>query len=237
MKFLLPLLFACLTLSCQSYAQKTVAPKTFQTQINRTNDAQILDVRTPQEFESGHLPNALNADWMGRTFDQDIVPLDKTKPVFVYCKSGGRSSEAVRKLHAMGFEKVYELEGGVMAWSAANLPLVAPEVMNQGDADKGLTMAQFKDMLSDDKLVLVDFHAEWCGPCKKMAPYLDQIGQEMKDKVVILRIDADENEDLANQMNIVGLPFLQLYKNKEQVWKHMGYMTKGQLETAIKKQL
>lgn len=240
MKAIIPILFSFLMLSCQSYAQNTVKPKEFQEQLSKTPDAQVLDVRTPKEYAGGHLENALNADWMGKTFDHDISVLDKSKPVYVYCLSGGRSSEAARKLKSIGFTDVIDMEGGMMAWRAANLPEAGKENMSANDpaaAPNGLTMEAFKNLLSEDKLVLVDFHAEWCGPCKKMAPYLDQIGREMKDKVVILRIDADDNEELASQMNIVGLPYLQLYKNKEEVWKHMGYMTKGQVESAIKKQL
>lgn len=244
MKYILPVFFSFFMLSCQVTGQQSnaqeLAPKQFQEQIVSNPDVQILDVRTPKEFSGGHLENALNADWMGKTFDQDIRTLDKTKPVYVYCLSGGRSSEAARKLKSLGFTEVHDMKGGMLAWRAANLPEAGKELAantDPGAQANGLTMEQFKDLLSEDKLVLVDFHAEWCGPCKKMAPYLDQIGKEMKDKVVILRIDADDNEELANQMNIVGLPNLQIYKKKEQVWQHMGYMTKGQLESAIKKQL
>lgn len=239
MKFLLPILCSFLMLTgLQSQAQE-LTPQQFREQITHDSSVQILDVRTPKEFSGGHLENALNVDWMGRHFDEGISQLDKERPVYIYCLSGGRSSEAARKLRSIGFKEVYDMKGGLMAWRAAHLPEAgqSPEVAAQAETAKGLTMEQFKALLSEDKLVLVDFHAEWCGPCKKMAPFLDEIGREMKDKVVILRIDADDNEALASEMNIVGLPYLQLYKKKEQVWKHMGFMNKGQLEAAIKKQL
>ncbi|MBS1628758.1 MAG: thioredoxin fold domain-containing protein [Bacteroidetes bacterium] len=231
--FFLPLLM----LSCMSNAQK-LSPQAFEAGIKSTPHVQVLDVRTPKEFAGGHIQNALNVDWNSDQFRQGISGLDKARPVYVYCLSGGRSADAAADMRKMGFQKVFELKGGMLNWRSAHLPETGSDVASNGAAQaKGLTMAQFKNMLSSDKLVLVDFHAEWCKPCKKMAPYLDQIATEMKDKVVVLRIDADDNEALATEMKIVGLPFLQLYKNKEQSWQHMGYMDKAELEAIIRQHL
>ena len=77
---------------------------------------QIVDVRTPAEFASGHIPNAVNVDVNGINFDKQISALDKKRPVAVYCRSGARSKHAARKLSRMGF-KVYELDRGVMNWN------------------------------------------------------------------------------------------------------------------------
>lgn len=237
MKNYLVLLFSLMALSCTTHAQQ-LTPKDFQIQLDTVPQAQILDVRTPKEFAGGHLENALNADWTGHEFESGIAPLDKNRPVYIYCLSGGRSADAAKRLRQLGFANVYELKGGLIAWRAANLPEEnAPAEASATAAGKGLTMEQFKNMLSEDKLVLVDFHAEWCGPCKRMEPFLKEIASEMKDKVVVLRLDADENEDLASQMGIVGLPFLQLYKKKENVWQQMGFMSKSALKDAIRKQL
>lgn len=232
--FLLPLLM----LSCMSNAQK-LSPQAFQAGIVATPNAQVLDVRTPKEFAEGHIQNALNVDWTGDNFTQGISSLDKTRPVYVYCLSGGRSADAASEMRKMGFKNVLELKGGILNWRAAQMPEAGKDVASASGSSqpKGLTMAQFKNMLSSDKLVLVDFHAVWCKPCKKMAPFLTQIAEEMKDKVVLLRIDADDNETLATEMKVVGLPFLQLYKNKEQTWQHMGFMDKAELEAVIREHL
>ena len=83
----------------------------------------VLDVRTPEEFQSGHLPGAINVDYRGRDFPERVAQLDKSKAWLVYCRSGNRSSGAVGVMKKLGFTKIYHLDGGVIAWSKAKQPL------------------------------------------------------------------------------------------------------------------
>ncbi|MFZ4544105.1 MAG: thioredoxin domain-containing protein [Saprospiraceae bacterium] len=191
--------------------------------------APILDVRSPDEFSSGHLANALNYNWNAADFDQNISGLDKSKPVFVYCLSGGRSGSAAAKMRSTGFKEVYELSGGILKWRAANLP----ETTGAAAVSSGMSTAQFEELISSDKIVLVDFYADWCAPCKKMKPYLDEIANDMKEKVKVVRINADENIALCKSMQIDELPILMTFKNKQQVWKNKGFIEKE----AVLKQL
>ncbi len=78
----------------------------------------ILDVRTPREVAEGTIPGAIVIDWNGDNFEQEVNKLDKTKPIYVYCKSGGRSSSACGKMESIGFEKIYNLKGGITAWKS-----------------------------------------------------------------------------------------------------------------------
>jgi phage shock protein E len=92
--------------------------------LNSVNkDIQLIDVRTPQEFASGHLENAVNLDYFDSDFDAQFKNLDKNKPVYLYCKSGRRSANAAEKLEDMGFVKIYDLEGGTLNWQAKGLTL------------------------------------------------------------------------------------------------------------------
>jgi len=186
----------------------------------------IIDVRTPDEFSKGHLINALNYNWNGNEFDKQIAPLDKSKPVFVYCLSGGRSSSAANKMRSDGFKTVYELNGGIMKWRGANLPETTD---NNTVTSNGMTKQQFDALLNSDKLVLIDFYADWCAPCKKMKPYLDEISKDMADKVVIIRINADDNQALCKELKIDALPVLQLYKNKTLTWTNTGFIDKAEV--------
>lgn len=216
-------------LSCKGQASKNIeniTPEAFAKKINETPKAQILDVRTPEEFVSEHIENAINIDWLGDTFVASVKKLDKTKPVFVYCKSGGRSGKAVTKLQELGFESIYELEGGMMKWNAAGMSKPSDKII-------GMCSQEYAELLNTDKKVLIDFNAKWCAPCKKMAPYLDQMQKDFADKVVIIRLDADENKTLIKDMKIDELPTLILYENKEIKWKHSGYIS----EEDLKKQL
>ncbi|REE27197.1 rhodanese-related sulfurtransferase [Winogradskyella pacifica] len=84
--------------------------------ILELEDVQLIDVRTPKEYEGGYIANAQNIDFMSPTFDDDITKLDKNKPVILYCKSGGRSAKCAKKMKDAGFKKIYDLKGGISKW-------------------------------------------------------------------------------------------------------------------------
>ena len=94
------------------------------TDLNNVNkDIVLIDVRTPEEFASGHLENAVNINYFDSDFDEQFKTLDKNKAVYLYCKSGRRSANAAEKLEDMGFVKIYDLEGGVVNWQSKGLTL------------------------------------------------------------------------------------------------------------------
>ena len=231
MKFLqiLSLILLFIFTSCNGQSSndfEKMAPKDFAEKIKSTDNPNILDVRTPEEFASEHLDNATNIDWNGEDFDKKATIYDKSKPVFVYCLSGGRSKKAASKLKELGFETVYELEGGILKWKTEGFLKPSTEQM-------GMTQDEFNKLLHSDKKILVDFYAEWCGPCKKMEPYLLKMQKEMSDKVTIIRIDVDKNKTLATQLKIDQLPIVILYENHEVKWKNIGFIR----EENLKKQL
>ena len=79
----------------------------------------LLDVRTPEEFEEGHLDQAVNINWFDTDFAKQTQSLDKEKPIYVYCKLGGRSAKAAKVLDSLGFKNVVDLTGGYDAFKAA----------------------------------------------------------------------------------------------------------------------
>ncbi|MBS1549647.1 MAG: thioredoxin fold domain-containing protein [Bacteroidetes bacterium] len=196
------------------------APK-FSAALNKGKALQILDVRTPKEFEEGHLKGALNMDWTQPAFKKEIAQLDKKKPVYVYCLSGGRSAKAADFLQENGFT-VYELQGGIMKWRAAQLPEVKGGKTQQDEMDTAI----YETMIGEHPVLLVDFYADWCEPCKRMKPYLEEIDQTMKDKVKVLRINVDKNKKLVKNLGVDALPVLMLYKNQNLVWKEQGFVPK-----------
>jgi thioredoxin 1 len=227
MKSVLYSLIVCSTLlvSCTSgqTSQTNLSATEFSEKIKTIPQAPIIDVRTPEEFEKGHLINSKNIDWNNSNFEEEISKLDKSKPVFVYCLSGGRSSSAAGKMRQDGFKQVYELNGGIMKWRAANLP----ETTEASIITPGMSKQQFEQLLVTDKLVLVDFYADWCAPCKKMKPYLDEISKDRTDKVTVIRINADDNQELCKELKIDALPVLMLYKNKALTWENKGFIEKS----------
>ena len=105
---------SCVNKNLDSEA-KLVTAEEMQT-ILELEDVQLVDVRTPKEHEEIYIANSQNIDFMSPTFDEDIIKLDKNKPVILYCRSGRRSAKCGKKLKAAGFEKVYDLEGGISKW-------------------------------------------------------------------------------------------------------------------------
>lgn len=202
----------------------------FSEKIKALPTALILDVRTADEFSKGHLENAINIDWYSAEFKNRISVFDKTKPVMVYCLSGGRSAEAANVLRNEGFKEVYEMNGGIMKWRAANLPLTTQDANKPTQEE--LTQEQFATITGSYTMVLVDFYADWCAPCKQMKPYLDEINETMKDKVKVVRINADDNQQLCKDLKIDALPVLHLYKNNKLVWSNVGFIGK---EDVLKK--
>lgn len=97
-------------------------------------------------------------------------------------------------------------------------------------------METFSTILNDEKPVLVDFHAEWCGPCKMMAPEMKRFAESNKD-VRVLKVDIDKNRATAEQFNIQGVPTLILFKKGKILWRQSGAMNAQQLSAIVKSKL
>jgi rhodanese-related sulfurtransferase len=123
---LISLLLVCVFHSCKQ-TPKAQSLKLISTdemiELMDTEEIQLVDVRTPSEYNEGHVPDAQNINFYDENFDQQIETLDKSKPIIVYCKSGGRSAKCASKLVEKGFEKIYDLEGGFSQWKFKGLTI------------------------------------------------------------------------------------------------------------------
>lgn len=94
--------------------------------------------------------------------------------------------------------------------------------------------SNFSEIINDEKPVLVDFFADWCGPCKTLAPILKDAKAELGDGVKIVKIDVDKNQPLAEKYQVRGVPTLILFKNGAQLWRQSGVLQKSELVELVR---
>ncbi|MEI8280440.1 MAG: rhodanese-like domain-containing protein [Bacteroidota bacterium] len=206
--------------------KETIPVEQFEKKLTESPTAQLLDVRTPEEYNDGHLKNAVNMNFRDDNFKEQVSKLDKTKPVFVYCLSGGRSGNAAKMLQEMNFKEVYNMDGGIMRWEQAGK---ATEKGAGKPKPAGMSMADLNKAVSVKKYVLVDYNAPWCAPCQKMMPVLEAFTDRRKAKLAMLKINADDNKALMKEKDIAGIPYLELYMDGKLIWKHEGFIEEAQL--------
>jgi thioredoxin 1 len=223
----LGLLFSC----GPKEGQQDLSASEFQIAMSAESDAQILDVRTIDEFQNGHIEGAINADVNSAAFQQIASDLNKDKTVFVYCLSGARSASAAGMLKEMGFKSIVNLTGGMLAWRSANLPVATGEAKPALSA--GLTEATFAEKIKGKPMVIIDYNATWCGPCKKLSPILKEWVKAQNGKVELIEIDVDENQELAKAKNIESIPYLEMYKNGVKTWTSLGLIGKEELDKSV----
>ena len=233
MKKMLTILFSCYLLFVHNACvqSQTVDVETFQKGLENKN-AQFLDVRSAEEFASGHIKGAMLAPIQdGEEFNRRINALDKKKPVYVYCLSGGRSKRASSILREQGFTEVNELEGGISAWRAEG------KAVEGNDNTVQITPAAYQEMLKAATYVLVDIGAPWCPPCRKMEPIYKKMQQQFSNKIHFIKVDGGVQSLIIQDQQVLHMPSFILYKAGKEVWRAEGILEEQEMEAAIKKQI
>ena len=216
-------------ISCTAQTKTALTADEFEKEITGKENIQILDVRTPAEFFSGHIKNALQADWNDKKeFERRLAFVDKSKPVYVYCLAGGRSAAAADKMRKAGFTNVYELAGGTNAWRAANKSLEG------NSTEKQMTNDELNASINSSKTVLVDFGASWCPPCKQMEPVLKSLTENNKEKFALVKVDGGRDQDILQAYKVTALPVFIVFKDGKEVWRKDGIATEKEIADQFK---
>ena len=226
---LLVLLFSCTNHSQQNQGVQLVTVQAFSEALKATPNATIIDVRTPEEYQLGHLKDAVNFNVLGPDFNTLVNKLDKSQPVFVYCKVGGRSADAVERMKGLGFTSIYDMKGGYMAWSSAGMETTQAERVQA----ETFTPADFEKLLSSNTPVLIDYYAPWCGPCKKMEPVLNKLSEEFAGKVQIVRINVDEASTVVKSQKIDNIPVVSTFKMGQEMKRVNGFQDEAAMRAMI----
>lgn len=218
-----------LSYSCTAQPGNSLSPDEFEKAITGNKNIQVLDVRTPGEYFSGHIKNALQADWNDKAeFDRRINFVDKEKPVYIYCLAGGRSAAAAEKMRKSGYKQVIELKGGINAWKAADKALEGKNSAPQ------MTVEAFTASIKVKEPVLVDFGAVWCPPCIQMEPVLTNLKNNKALKFTLLKVDGGNDLDLMKAYQVTALPVFIVFRDGKVVWRKDGIATEKELAEQLK---
>tara|TARA_B100001113_G_C21115970_1_gene625348 strand:- start:296 stop:1000 length:705 start_codon:yes stop_codon:yes gene_type:complete len=229
MKHILNLASAILLISCSntnSQIIENINASQFETLI-KNQDGIILDVRTSEEFYSGHISDATNLDYYKNDFEEKLNIMRKDIPIYVYCRSGGRSKKAAGYMKNLGFSKVYNLIGGIGAWAAEGHQSVSSNIEKK-QIHPIYTISEINYLVERHQSVLINFSTDWCIPCKKMKQIITEI-KKIKPDLKIILVDADANKELTKSYNINGVPVLIILKNSEEIFRHTGIISKEEL--------
>ena len=193
----------------------------------------LLDVRTRGEFANGHIPRAGQLNYYSLDFRQKLLLTPKDEPVYLYCNTGYRSRKAAEILAENGYTNVYNLQHGIMEWELINLPVVT-EPDARPDQENKMEPDEFAALLESESLVFIDFYAPWCGPCRQMMPMIDSLTVEYREKIKIVKINADASKKLIREQQLIGVPYLVLYKDGEKVFSHTGLIEREELTRVFK---
>ena len=128
---------------------------------------------------------------------------------------------------SLGFVKVYNLLGGIVAWNTENY-ITTSSKESTIVKSPNFTNAEIENIFKNNELVLIDFSTEWCVPCKKMKPVIQEIQKENLN-VKVIHIDADDHQELIKKYQIKGVPVFMVFKNGKEIFKHVGIISKEAL--------
>lgn len=206
-------------------------PNDFEKTIRASNPLHLIDLRTKGEFEAGHIKKSINIDYLRADFEDYIKSIyPKKTPLVLYCQSGKTSEDAANYLNELGYENIITLKGGFEKWISNSKPYTSSK--KTFEPLGFISKENYNTRVRDNKWVLVDFYADWCGPCKKMAPILYKIDEE-NSQLSLLKIDADKNTSMTEQLEVSEIPTMILYKNGKQVWRHTGLITEAEIKSKI----
>tara|TARA_Y100000589_G_C27188213_1_gene643585 strand:- start:2076 stop:2831 length:756 start_codon:yes stop_codon:yes gene_type:complete len=203
----------------------------FEAKLSKSNGI-LLDVRTEEEIRQGYIHGASFINLYDENFNQKINFIQKDKPVFVYCKMGGRSAKAAQELLSIGFKEVYNLTGGIQAWYNNGYTIEQDSIIKP--VTQEFSIEQFNEMLNSTNVpTVICFQTKWCLPCKQMNPILSEISDSLKGDVNFVKIDLDNNLDISKQFNIQSVPTFVGMLNGAERWRQAGFIEKTHLLNMI----
>lgn len=216
------LAFTMMSCEQKELVNKSIPAKEFHDSIKANKAEQLVDVRTAEEFARGNFPKSINIDLQSDDYKEKMKTLDKSKPVYLYCLSGERTKEAADIFAQEGFEYIITMEKGILGLNEGATKPPTARTASKSNAS-AVSIAQFDSAVANGKNIIVDFYADWCGPCKRMAPVLDELQEQNKENFTLVKVNIDHSRELAAKHGISSIPRLFVYKDGKKVDDVLGF--------------
>ncbi|MEA2043542.1 MAG: thioredoxin domain-containing protein [Bacteroidota bacterium] len=188
----------------------------------------LLDVRTKSEFEAEHIKNADQLNYYAFDFKRNLLLLPKDENIYLYCNTGYRSQKAGEFLVSRGYTNVINMQHGIMEWNLNEFKVVKGERSELLKKDK-LSIKNFNKLTQSETLILFDFYAPWCAPCRQMMPMIDSLKTEYHGKILIVKVNADASKKLIKNLELIGVPYQALYQNGNLLHAKSGKATREEI--------
>jgi thioredoxin len=223
-----PFVILLFLFACQQAGNgvKELNPEAFKEAISKSN-AQLIDVRSKEQHNKAYINNSI-------LFDSTEISVDKLEnqlyaklPVYIYSDEESKALALANRLKSKGFLDVNILQGGIQSWQKYSYSTEEVKIYPNDTIP-------FKTAMMGDKLVLVDFNAVWCGPCKLLEPAIRKVRERTED-VIVYGIDVDENPELAQSYNAASIPLLVFIKNGKELDRMVGLRPVAEIEAMVDK--
>lgn len=212
-----------LTLACNQADQTAITANEFKTEIEK-GGVQVVDLRSESVYKKNHIPGALSVS--GNTAEVIAKETYADMPLYLYNENGEGIDELVSNLRKGGFKKVYGLKEGISAWNKQGFKVEELKIFENDTIP-------FTKAILGSKLVMVDFNAEWCRPCKMLDPIVKKLRETRAKDAIVYSIDTDKNPDLAQQYKAESIPLLVFLKNGQEIGRSVGLISESKLNELI----
>ncbi|HEY1046585.1 MAG TPA: thioredoxin domain-containing protein [Bacteroidia bacterium] len=211
------------TLACNQVTQTSLPANEFKSDIEK-GGVQVVDLRSESLYKNIHIPGALHVS--GNTAEIIAKETYADMPLYLYNENGEGIDELVSALRKGGFKHVYGLKEGFSAWKKQGFNVEELKVFENDTIP-------FEKAILGNKLVMVDFNAVWCRPCKMLDPIVKKLRETRAKDAIVYSIDTDKNPDLAVQYKAESIPLLVFLKNGKEVGRSVGLISESKLNDLI----
>lgn len=214
-----------------SFSQSLIQePKVFKEQFKLTQNPILVDLRATELFNKGRIAKSISIPFENQDFEKAIAYISKETPVYLYCQNGEISQNAAVFMKDLAYKNVIVLRGGFENWVKVPLPYVGGG--SKSEILAYYSLADIDNLAKKYPLLLLDFYATWCKPCKLQDPILKELNKNHPE-LKIIKLDADKNQTLAAHFEIEEIPTLILFKKSKQFWRKSGLVKSKQLEAIL----